>query len=354
MRANKNKLSLVQVSRAIAILFVLIGHANGLFYKQFDYDWFNIAQWDRTGGVDFFFVVSGFMIYYIYHKNRGNPFKAREFLFKRVIRIFPLYWLMLLATVGLFLLVPTLNSGPPLTSLTIIKNVFLFTTDPILAVTWSLSFILFFYLIFAAYLYQPKIIKYVVPIWIAMILFTQYFTKHESFFLSFNHLEIYSGCFVAYLVLHFNIRFEKVLVIAGILGFLFLWVMNVNKVLGHEFLFTYSVFSLLIILGIATMDLKKNREIPSKLSLLGDASYSIYICHGPVIQLFLLLFAKFRIYEETGFFVYLTLIISLTTVSCFGIYLFIEKPMTTFLRKRLLKNSILLQSSKSSSVERIS
>ena len=354
MGNNINKLSLVQISRAIAILFVLIGHANGLFYKQFEYDWFNISQWDRTGGVDFFFVVSGFMIYYLYHKNRGDPLKAKEFLLKRMIRIFPLYWLMLLATIGLFLLVPTLDSGLHLTGLVILQNVFLFTTDPLLAVTWSLSFILFFYLVFAAYLYRPKMMKYVVTIWLTTIVFITLFTNHESFFLSFNHVEIFSGCFAAYMVLHFTIRFEKVLVMTGLFGFLFLWVMNVYKVLEHELLFTYSLFSVLIILGITAIDLKGTREIPSILSLLGDASYSVYICHGPIIQFFLLLFAKLRIYEQTGFFVYLSLIICLTTVSCIGIYLLIEKPMTKFLRKHLVKKSVSLHSSQSPNVERIS
>jgi exopolysaccharide production protein ExoZ len=354
LKDNTNKLSLVQISRAVAIIFVLIGHANGLFYKEFDYDWFNISQWDRTGGVDFFFVVSGFMIYYIYQKNRGDLFKAKEFLLKRMIRIFPMYWLMLLATIGLFLLVPTLDSGSPVTVLIFLQNIFLFTTDPILSVTWSLSFILFFYLVFAAYLYRPKMMKYVVTIWLTTIVFIQLFTKHESFFLSFNHLEIFLGSFAAYLVLHFTIRFEKALLMTGLLGFLFLWVMNVYKVLGHELLFTYSVFSVLIILGITAMDLKTTRKIPSSLSLLGDASYSVYICHGPVIQFFLLLFAKLRIYEQTGFFVYLSFIICLTTVSCVGIYLLIEKPMTKFLRKHLVKKSGSLHLSQSPKVERIS
>ena len=351
---NKNKLSLVQISRAVAIFFVLIGHANGLFYKQFNYDWFNISQWDRTGGVDFFFVVSGFMIYYIYQKNRGDPFKAKEFLLKRMVRIFPLYWLMLLATIGLFLLVPTLDSGSPLTGFVFLQNIFLLTTDPLLDVTWSLSFILFFYLVFAAYLFQPKMMKYVVTIWLTTILLIQLFTQYEAFLLNFNHLEIFLGCFAAYLVLHFRIRFEKTLMIIGLLGFLFLWIMNIYQLLGRELLFTYSVFSVFIIVGITAMDLKTKRKIPSSLALLGDASYSVYICHGPAIQFFLLLFAKFRIYEQTGLFVYLSLIIFLTTISCVGIYLLIEKPMTKFLRKHIAKKSLSLRSSLSPEMEKIS
>ena len=62
MVLKRKKLLLVQLARAIAIMFVLLGHLNILFYRQFGYDWFDMGEWERTGGVDFFFIVNGFMI----------------------------------------------------------------------------------------------------------------------------------------------------------------------------------------------------------------------------------------------------------------------------------------------------
>ncbi|MDP4552611.1 acyltransferase [Alkalihalobacillus macyae] len=354
MGKNNNKLSLVQISRAIAIFFVLIGHANGLFYNMFDYDWFNISQWNRTGGVDFFFVVSGFMIYYLYFKNRGNQLKAKDFLIKRLIRIFPLYWLMLFATIALLYLFPGAHSENTLTLAVFLQNLLLFTTNPLLDVTWSLSYILFFYLVFTSYLLRPKIMKYVIIIWLSSILLTQLISDSNSFLLSVNHIEIYLGCLAAYLVTNIKVRFERTLLLVGLNGFLFLWLNNIYFFLEFNLLFLYSVFSMMIILGITAMDLQKKRKIPKHLSLLGDASYSVYICHGPIIQFFLLLLSKFRFYEKTGHFIYMSIIICLTTLTCIGIYLLVERPMTKFLRKYIVKRSASLHLGQSPEVEKIS
>ena len=354
MRKKNNKLSLIQISRAIAIFFVLIGHANGLFYEMFDYDWFNISQWNRTGGVDFFFVVSGFMIYYLYFKNKGNQLKAKEFLLKRLIRIFPLYWLMLFATIALLYLFPGIHSENTISLAVFLQNVFLFTTNPLLDVTWSLSYILFFYLVFTSYLFKPEIMKYVIMTWLSTILLTQLISDSNFFLFSVNHIEIFLGCFAAYLVTNIKVRFERTLLMVGLNGFLFLWLNNIYTFLELNILFMYSVFSMMIILGVTAMDLKRSRKIPTILSLLGDASYSVYICHGPVIQFYLLLLSKFRIYEQTGLFVYMSFIIFITTLTCIGIYLLIERAMTNSLRNYVIKRSASINSMHSPDVERIS
>lgn len=51
MGAGRDKLQLVQSFRAIAIIIVMLGHANHMFYKRFHYDWFHISQWNRMGAL---------------------------------------------------------------------------------------------------------------------------------------------------------------------------------------------------------------------------------------------------------------------------------------------------------------
>ncbi len=82
--------------RGLAILLVLLLH-NFKFFKYFSYGWI---------GVDLFFVISGFLITGILIDNRETPKYLSIFYLRRVIRIFPLYYLLL--TLCLFIL-PKIN-----------------------------------------------------------------------------------------------------------------------------------------------------------------------------------------------------------------------------------------------------
>ncbi|MFX5785380.1 acyltransferase family protein, partial [Acinetobacter baumannii] len=44
-------------------------------------------------GVDIFFVISGFVMYYLMHDRFGSATVAGDFLRRRLIRVVPLYWI---------------------------------------------------------------------------------------------------------------------------------------------------------------------------------------------------------------------------------------------------------------------
>jgi len=64
--------------RAIAFLLVFFGH-----YGHMPWGW---------AGVDFFFVLSGFLITGILYDSRDDTFRVRNFYVRRTLRIFPLYY----------------------------------------------------------------------------------------------------------------------------------------------------------------------------------------------------------------------------------------------------------------------
>lgn len=64
--------------RAVAFLLVFLQHYQGL-------------PWGWTG-VDFFFVLSGFLITGILFDTRNDPHRVRNFYIRRTLRIFPLYY----------------------------------------------------------------------------------------------------------------------------------------------------------------------------------------------------------------------------------------------------------------------
>jgi exopolysaccharide production protein ExoZ len=335
MRKNKKTLSYVQISRAVAILFVLIGHVNTEFYVLNGYDWFDMGEWERTGGVDFFFIVTGFMIYYLYHKHIGNPKKAREFLLKRAIRILPLYWIFTLALGIITYFIPVL--GEHYSGTDILKSLFFLVNEPVLGSAWSLKHILFFYILFAALIYKPRFLKPIIIMWIiATILFELKILQfHDSFIFSFSSLEVLLGSVVAYAILHYKIRFSTLWLTLGWMGFLLVWMNNIYSHYDINAPLFYSLFSMLIMLGIAEKD-KNPRKAPKLLSFLGDASYSIYIAHGPLLMLYITILESARTILTMNNSVMMILVILLTIVSCCMVYIHIEKPISSALRKWLL------------------
>jgi peptidoglycan/LPS O-acetylase OafA/YrhL len=87
--------------RGIAILLVMIHR----FYPGASSPWFVEGGWV---GVDLFFVVSGFLIAGIVLDTRDEPGYFRNFYARRVLRIFPLYYLLIGAILIVF---PATNSG---------------------------------------------------------------------------------------------------------------------------------------------------------------------------------------------------------------------------------------------------
>jgi peptidoglycan/LPS O-acetylase OafA/YrhL len=78
--------------RGLAILLVVLYHNFG-FIKQSFFGWL---------GVDLFFVLSGFLITSILLKELGTPDYLKNFFIRRVLRIFPLYFLCLIIFLILF------------------------------------------------------------------------------------------------------------------------------------------------------------------------------------------------------------------------------------------------------------
>lgn len=77
--------------RAVAFLMVLLEH-----YNQFPWGW---------AGVDLFFVLSGFLITGILFDSQNDTYRVRNFYVRRTLRIFPLYYGILLLILFLWPLV---------------------------------------------------------------------------------------------------------------------------------------------------------------------------------------------------------------------------------------------------------
>ncbi|MBK22739.1 MAG: hypothetical protein CME70_01935 [Halobacteriovorax sp.] len=96
LRPEKNYIPSLDGLRAISIILVIFYHANlflgSAFEKTFTFEILNSGNI----GVSCFFVLSGFLITRILLNTRDHPSYYKIFFFRRLLRIFPLYYLILI------------------------------------------------------------------------------------------------------------------------------------------------------------------------------------------------------------------------------------------------------------------
>jgi peptidoglycan/LPS O-acetylase OafA/YrhL len=172
----------------------------------------------------------------------------------------------------------------------------------ILEVAGTLMYEINFYLLFSIAIWLKP--KHSVPILSAWLLVTiLHYRKivkfpQDSFLLEtvFGNLnlELVLGCLAAYIVIKYNNKIGKyrwilfgIANLGYILGMLAVWG---NIWVGR--IHTFGVLAALLIIAAISIDLKDSPKIPYLLILLGDASYSIYLTHLPVISAITIIMQK--------------------------------------------------------------
>src|ERR1700730_16626449 len=90
---DSRKLLSIQALRIVAAGLVVVTHSTFYAFERLDRNFF---VWQRgTRGVDIFFVISGFVMIYSSQKLLALPGGWKTFAERRIVRIVPLYWLIL-------------------------------------------------------------------------------------------------------------------------------------------------------------------------------------------------------------------------------------------------------------------
>lgn len=268
----------VQYLRAWAAIAVVVFHAaqrHGVDFGQ------------GARGVDVFFVISGFIMWTV---TNGRPTTPAGFLFDRVRRIVPLYWLATGAIIfaGVVGVVPAGQNDISLAS--ILKSLFFVpyvaagATEiwPILVPGWTLNYEMFFYAVFAAFLFAP--VRYrlmgLTTTFIALILLGLVLDPRGPILATYTDALI--GHFVAGVWISEAVRrgfslppvLSWLAILCGALALYLIPWGGVWVTLGC------GAASTALVAGVVSMDLRRKvRTIPI-LQFAGDASYSIYLWHG--------------------------------------------------------------------------
>jgi exopolysaccharide production protein ExoZ len=351
----KSKLELLQIGRGIAAILVVMLHITGHaeFYMHFSLlgGAFS-AGWT---GVDFFFVLSGFIIYYVHKDDLGHPEKLSLYFKKRLIRIYPIYWII--ASVALALSFINKNSitndslSRSITDVPYLVRSYLLIESggiaPFLGVAWSLCYEIFFYFLFGvAILFGKRIFAVLGLAFLIAITCFQYIPaafRPWLYLLPSNfNLEFIFGVTAAYLSL--RIRWDgtskwkaQVCLALGILLFVTAYFLasfykqtlskiNVNSRLA------FGTSAFLIILAASKLRLVRSSKFYDFLMLLGDASYVLYLSHPLVLAFFFKIYSKTRL-PNNQFWDVLVCFVSL--VISVGIAIFIHNKIERKLNKYL-------------------
>ena len=145
-RTTELHLAGVEVARGVAACLVVFYHAARHVAQDIGVLPFGRLSQFGHAGVDFFFVLSGFIICFVHAGDIGRPDRTGHYLTRRTTRIYPIYWVVLGVTLALL----ALGSRAVVPSPGKILADFLLLPigTPTLGIAWTLQYEMAFYAIF--------------------------------------------------------------------------------------------------------------------------------------------------------------------------------------------------------------
>jgi exopolysaccharide production protein ExoZ len=250
-------------------------------------------------GVDIFFVISGFIIYHVAMRSAaqvdvvGRGRAVYEFAMKRIVRIYPLYWVVFAAAAIIMIWVPLPASFPKKPQLDLLLLI-----DSIpnyrVGAAWTLTFEVYFYAVTTlSILFFPKKIFTGLLIWFAAIVAATLLSTVFGTAIPLDYvfapvlLEFLLGIVVGMLVDRGERRLALPAICIGAAWLLLgthLLFRNDGKEAGSYLLrlVCWGLPAALIVYGVVALEMRKAWIMPRLLQYLGNASFSLYLWHAVV------------------------------------------------------------------------
>ena len=303
----------IQFLRFVAAMLVVLYHAaarlpeNDSIFQGI----FSVGEAVGFAGVDIFFVISGFIMAHTTSGQAGAG-DGLDFSRRRIARIFSGYWPFFILAVILFY-----NIRPEhFANANLLKSFFLWPQSLnliLLEITWTLSFELYFYLLFTVLilLFSPqqryRIVLLATVFLLVLNLYQHFiadsFSPENIYYLSFWPqflgspflLEFFAGVLIAWWLAMKPTGPAVSWLIAGVALFLAGGWINESQYAGmieqgyHVVprVFVYGLPSCMMLLGLVRMETRGLRAPARFSSVTGGASYAIYLSHILILSLVL-------------------------------------------------------------------
>tara|TARA_R110000751_G_scaffold172928_3_gene279371 strand:+ start:85078 stop:86103 length:1026 start_codon:yes stop_codon:yes gene_type:complete len=279
-----SKLGSLELGRGLAALAVVAHHAgqaSDAFTSQ------HFGRWFGAGalGVDFFFVLSGFIIYHVHHRDPRSLNAAQRFLGKRLRRIYVPYLPIALTMIAAYTFFPGISQGNRdwglFTSLTLLPS----GSPPVLSVAWTLVFEMIFYLFFLVFFFTRHF-WWLVSAWVTA----------TAIFALYGLADIFNIAPINVILHPLTLEFVAGMIAAMLFSRLPPTAWAIPTLLGLGLAVAYYMtsdadrvfFGLALaplVLGMALAESHFGYRLPAPALLLGAASYAIYLVHNPLQSL---------------------------------------------------------------------
>lgn len=362
LSAQPARLDNIQALRGVAALAVLLYHLalfirDGVFVGQ---SGFPAGPWDQGwAGVDLFFVISGFIMVWTTQNTSSAISSSTKFLWRRVTRIYPLWWFCAAIMAVYFLLAynmpaaPDRVAGPQEAWSYAIKSFALWPQDtpPLLGLGWTLIHEMWFYIAFAGLLILPR--KFLMPsliIW-GGVTFLHYAVLGavdeaealRKLITSPLTVEFIGGALMACLLVKQQVLSRNlawIVFAAGLIWVSLSMVFNIRFAAeDHHFIRTiiYGPAMLALVWGSTALALNGGLHVPVWLVRLGDWSYALYLIH------YIVLIGLKRVLTQIGWgetgsmftvIIFGLVAMTLSLIAAWGLHVFFEMPVIRFFRRR--------------------
>ena len=240
-------------------------------------------------GVDFFFVLSGFIIMYAHAADQRSFGSVKRYAIKRLVRIFPAYLPVCIGMLAVHVLVPAYSAAGA-KQFSVLSSLLLVPADrpPILTVAWSLVHEMLFYGVFLLFFLSRRVFAVALLLWAGAILTANLNQAPDNWLrypLSILNIEFMLGVSAAWLVTSRFSRCRPEWLVLGGIGIAILGLLAMNTYSLSAFRIDFAFGLAIMIVGFAKWEVAASPAWPALLILMGNASYSIYLVHNPVLSI---------------------------------------------------------------------
>lgn len=340
----RREIGSLQVLRGFAAIAVAFYHAQ-IIMAQPEYGGITLLQGIATKGwlgVNFFFVLSGFVICYAHFGDIGKPQRWARYAWRRFSRVYPAYWVYLTAYIG----AAAIGIGHPDFSwepLNLLTSYALVLITPVpslpLQPAWTLFYEVGFYILFSTLILNRRLGMAVMATWLTAVIIYSLILGHTGFGqLHAWNLYFLFGCmaFLAYRRLPGALG----LPILGVGLAIFLAELSLGLVDDHLgtadkrplMLLALATPFALILLGTIMLEIRMHWRAPALLKLLGNASYSIYLVHSPVLSVIAGIANRLPAVHQHPWLLYIAMVLLSVAAGLFA-HLFVERPLLEGVRR---------------------
>ena len=295
--APRDTLESIQIMRGIAAIAVAFYHTHIVLARPemggltvFG----SVATFGWTG-VNFFFVLSGFIILLAHRRDIGVPARAGNYLWRRFSRVYPIYWLFLTAYIAasaMGLGSPEFSWAPSNLLASYLLVQLGVPPSPPLKVAWTLFYEVAFYFAFLTVILNRFWGGLLVGVWVLVILVNAFVLGNvaNGWYIHTWNLYFLVGAGTLLAFRRIDPRHGVAILVAGLALLAFAMASGFVDPRVGTFqdkplpLLLLSVPFALILLGAALGERHHRVKFPRVLMLLGEASYAIYLIHSSVIS----------------------------------------------------------------------